>query len=532
MWRLYHPLLALWSLVGVGLLVAVAANYLFADANTRTQVLSTLGQVGYVLAAMVSGLVLATVVARRHFTRKEDEDRKSDLAKQFDFLKPCTQLLPQDLGFDIVAWDTSRDQLRRPFDAVYIPRRAVEADSPGAPNRSRKYVEDELVSFLRDGKGLVLLGQPTEGKTRTLYEIVRRLTDHLVVRPGKEFPTDDAFALAQGRRVVMLVDDLNEHANPGSIDLRAFRTKLLDQCETLVVATTCRGGSELGVVAKNVDGSLARFYEDIPVKLRLVPVTADEKARLARDVGVAWKPEDSNLFPTPGFITMKKAFDAQRTKFIAFGRDRPELQAILRALKLLVSGGVLPVTHQRLGGVLRDVLRCELASLGPSLSILTTEHFLRPPPQQDPCQTEPAYLLFAVDYQAASGGDARDDFPALQATLRASADAEGLFYLGNTLYGSASSGRHAEAIAAYDQALQFSPDFPEALNNKGNALSKLGRYAEAIDAYDRAIERRPDYPEALNNRAFALSKVSGDAEKIAAPRREAKPAPRGSENRS
>ncbi|MEM9448798.1 MAG: tetratricopeptide repeat protein, partial [Cyanobacteria bacterium P01_E01_bin.6] len=52
----------------------------------------------------------------------------------------------------------------------------------------------------------------------------------------------------------------------------------------------------------------------------------------------------------------------------------------------------------------------------------------------------------------------------------------------------------------------FKPDYPEAWNNRGTALSDLGRYEAAIASYDKAIEFKPDYPEAWNNRRLALLK--------------------------
>ncbi|MGJ5634586.1 tetratricopeptide repeat protein, partial [Nostoc sp. CALU 1950] len=53
-------------------------------------------------------------------------------------------------------------------------------------------------------------------------------------------------------------------------------------------------------------------------------------------------------------------------------------------------------------------------------------------------------------------------------------------------------GDFAGAIASYDSALKFKPDYHQAWNNRGNTLDKLGRFEEAIASYDRAIEIKPD----------------------------------------
>ena len=61
-----------------------------------------------------------------------------------------------------------------------------------------------------------------------------------------------------------------------------------------------------------------------------------------------------------------------------------------------------------------------------------------------------------------------------------------------------------QAMIAFDQALNIKPDFREALNNKGTALSKLEQYEDAIEAYDQALKIEPDDHEALYNKGVAL----------------------------
>ena len=103
--------------------------------------------------------------------------------------------------------------------------------------------EDRLVHDLSQGRGFVLLGQPLDGKTRTLYEVVRQLTGYHVVRPITDRPTppDEAFALLQRQRVILLLEDLNSYAFRVS-DLREFAGKLSRYAATWTVAATCRDG--------------------------------------------------------------------------------------------------------------------------------------------------------------------------------------------------------------------------------------------------------------------------------------------------
>ncbi|MBW3585367.1 MAG: tetratricopeptide repeat protein, partial [Cyanobacteria bacterium 0813] len=58
-----------------------------------------------------------------------------------------------------------------------------------------------------------------------------------------------------------------------------------------------------------------------------------------------------------------------------------------------------------------------------------------------------------------------------------------------------------EAIASYDKALEFKPDYHEAWFYRGYALGNLGRWEEAIASYDKALEFKPDYQPAFYNKA-------------------------------
>jgi tetratricopeptide (TPR) repeat protein len=47
---------------------------------------------------------------------------------------------------------------------------------------------------------------------------------------------------------------------------------------------------------------------------------------------------------------------------------------------------------------------------------------------------------------------------------------------------------------ACNRALALKPDYAEALNNRGIALSLMGRREEAGNDFERALELRPDLP--------------------------------------
>ncbi|MEH2118375.1 tetratricopeptide repeat protein [Nostoc sp.] len=83
---------------------------------------------------------------------------------------------------------------------------------------------------------------------------------------------------------------------------------------------------------------------------------------------------------------------------------------------------------------------------------------------------------------------------------------------GNALY---NLGRNEEAITSYDQALKFQPDYHLAWFNLGIVLNNLGCFEEAIASYDQALKFQPDYHDAWNNRGIVLRNLRRNEEAIA-----------------
>ena len=78
---------------------------------------------------------------------------------------------------------------------------------------------------------------------------------------------------------------------------------------------------------------------------------------------------------------------------------------------------------------------------------------------------------------------------------------------------------------------KINPNFPEALNNLGNALAAQGRFDEAIENYRQAIQINPNYAEALDNLGIALAtqgRFDEAIEIIARPSRSIQTAPKPS----
>jgi tetratricopeptide (TPR) repeat protein/glycosyltransferase involved in cell wall biosynthesis len=76
-------------------------------------------------------------------------------------------------------------------------------------------------------------------------------------------------------------------------------------------------------------------------------------------------------------------------------------------------------------------------------------------------------------------------------------------------------GQWEEAIAAYQQALRFKPNYPEAHHNLGSVLRDQGKLAEAVQHYREALVLKPNYAEALHNLGVTLRFQGKFAEAIA-----------------
>ena len=77
----------------------------------------------------------------------------------------------------------------------------------------------------------------------------------------------------------------------------------------------------------------------------------------------------------------------------------------------------------------------------------------------------------------------------------------------------------AEALGSFDRALAIAPRNVEARYNRGNALLAMDRHEEALASFDEAIAHRPDHAEALLNRGLALAALGRHAEALESYRR-------------
>jgi hypothetical protein len=393
-----RDILALPSLIATvtGLAIALVGR------DYRTDLRELWDQHWSVLVAGIAslGLLFLLTVVLAEITRRRC------LRSQFRVLKAATELVPEDFDFHIPHRGTPRNLLNRPYDPEYIPRRLIPRDSRTSLASTSSYTEQTLREALREQgatakTGFVLLGQPTEGKTRTLFEVVRGMGGYVVLRPQqKTEPTDEAIELVRGKKVILILDNLQGYSAP-SVNLLELWNRLKDvTAGQVIIAATCRDGPDLAQGAQSGSNpSLKALYEGISLQLRLQSVPRKEKEQFARSLDPSRERSEvpPSEAPTLGVIALADAIQAMRRRYDEM--RKPQEKAALQAMKLLVAAGVEPIFHQRLLAVLRGPFEYDVPALGPLLTVLADSDFIRPPSTQDPSQPELAYLKYAVPYQ-------------------------------------------------------------------------------------------------------------------------------------
>lgn len=389
-------------------------------------------------------------------------------------------------------------------------RKAAPHPSVAEHGPDVEWTEDTLAQHLREGRGFILIGQPLDGKSRTLYEILKRLEGYDIVKPFKDqsLPPEAAFSILRGCRVVLLVEDMNDYAG-GVLDLRQFFATLSRHTEICVVAATCRDGPELAVVGQQVATGLSRFFEEIPCKLTLLPPSPEQKLQLAQSIGQQANLQQIAAYPTVGSIAMDNPLRAMRQRFEAL---RLEQQDTLRALKLLAAAGVLPFSSARLLAVLQHIFNRTL-HLGDCLDALAEQAFVRRPSHQDPISPEPAYLLRAVAYT--EGKSPQADFPALGEVLAGLEDVMGLVYVGTT-YGMRPIHDDEQALQCFERALRLQPENLPALYNKAAILANRGQNTDALELLEYITQHDPDIAEVHYTKSVVFARLGRYQESVEA----------------
>lgn len=400
--------------------------------------------------------------------------RSAPLEDEFGLYVESEALQPAHLGFTVLALGADpTDLTKRPFiPDTYVPRSSVLYEERNLAFPTRSFDEREMLTLLEDGSGFLLVGQPTEGKSRTIFELVRRLQGYVVVKPGSRPPSDEAIEILRHKRVVCLFDDINA-AIDDSVDFSRFYSQVASVASVCVVAAGCRDGNDLGAVAaRGRSSSLNRLLEGIQPWLWLVPATDSEMRALSERIG---QRQDTRPYFSLGDVCMRNAFEIMRRRFGFFSESTKDC---LWAMQLLLAAGVEEITRPRLAMVVGQVLGRPQSDLQvqESLGALQRDSFVRSSPSSFFVRPADAYVVgsFANQtYKDGQGGLAHD-FPSLLECVISNEDGVAISHIAarraraNQLY---------EAIRLWEVAATQNSPGP---NRPAGALYSVSQFNSAI----------------------------------------------------
>ncbi|PTQ76848.1 hypothetical protein [Nitrosomonas ureae] len=320
-------------------------------------------------------------------SKEELDEEEMQRKNEYKLFKETTDLIPEDLSFKVMRPDEILRNSERPYFNTYINRHAIPYELSSA--NITPYTEQDLTTLFEQGNSILLIGNPTEGKTRTLLEVIRDLKSFVVIclRLDRS-PSNNALELLKDKKVLWLLDDLNTY-DSDTYDFNYIFNFLKKISRVCVLAATCRDGPELKAVNINT-GQLHKIYDLFDYKFILKPASDYQKNELKHAIGET----DSCLFPTLGSICMRKHFEFMRERF----RQLTELEKnSFRAIFLLFSGFIYPFTMQRIKAILIDVLEHTIHNIDDpairtSLNILAANGFVFFSEDENVIVPEAAYI--------------------------------------------------------------------------------------------------------------------------------------------
>ncbi|WP_197500409.1 tetratricopeptide repeat protein [Caballeronia udeis] len=487
------------------------------DLFKNTHVLS-----GTIVAVLMLGML--SWVARNHSLSYRIE-------QEFVLFKTSEELKPEDFKFCVIGTGkrvlNPRTQHRPYFPNIYIQRQAVSYQDRFREPPEQIYSELELAAKLEDGVSFLLIGQPTDGKTRTLFQIAKRLREFIIIRPNPHADiTEDSLRSLKKKKVLLVLDDLNDYEN-ARINILDFYHTINSVTSLCAIVASCREGRELTNLRVTTTSPLQKVYEFLALKLVLRPVSDADKERLKVAIGESGR----YPFPTLGAICMRGAFVLMRERFAALPAST---QDCFRALQLLSEFEVTPLTQLRLRGVLATVFQRptgEPAILRDQLNELANSGFILSSGHADPIRTEDAFIAGPEAAFYYGERNSREDDPLnLGLCLLDLKDAAGLNRLALWFYNRDNPGG---AIVIFNAVLQsffvetnslFRFETAFAFRGAATLLGEQHEHDQAVSCYDEMFENFAEAPEAaireqvamaIRNKAFMLKQQSKFREAVA-----------------
>lgn len=171
--------------------------------------------------------VLLCIISGMSYRKKRFREYKEQLLSEFEFLATSEDLAPKHMGFELTMPGQQPSPGKRPHYPHHQERFFIPGEKGSEHLQSSKELsEEDLKELIKKKTSFVLLGSPTTGKSRVLFNVLKSTPGIIVMKPRTDhFPSNDALRLCVNKLTVILLDDLNEYAS-GSIDIATLLLRL------------------------------------------------------------------------------------------------------------------------------------------------------------------------------------------------------------------------------------------------------------------------------------------------------------------
>jgi len=360
-------------------------------------------------------------------------------------------------------------------------------------------LDRQIAARITEGKNLLVVGRPLAGKTRVVYEALKKMDPPVDVYIPKldDFKMEDLQnpdILSSVKRNVLLLDDIDKY-----VKFKMYPYLIRDFCQReIATVATCRSGPEYDQFCKLMEHDLQLFGEPVEIG----KMTTEQGQTVANAAGREL-PKDFDHTVGSLFVPL----DAMKERYKACS---PEEKAVLRAVKRLYDAGVyaerevFSISRIKLVCARIELLQKEGHQWRDLLEGLRNSAFFNLSDDND-LRTEETYLQ-----QIIPGSFDTPELLREMAALLAD-DFSALFGIGNRasnigdvsqqkgVYKSIAIGANQECVKLRPLA-QFPEEYAMTQNNLGSAFRTLAEVGDKIANCHAAIDA---HREAL--RVFTLN---------------------------
>ncbi|MCK4632946.1 MAG: tetratricopeptide repeat protein, partial [candidate division Zixibacteria bacterium] len=428
--------------------------------------------IGVAIAKGLVGLVKYPIsLVSDHFRR---------LKKLYDFTwKSSDDLLSKDLLGD-------RAEEKRGFREFYY---------------SREGVDDRLAECLNQGKNALIVGTPLAGKSRAVYEALKKHSETLdIIKPNIGEISNEDFLIpgrmTTWRKGILLLNDIDEYLKHDSFKRLIDQYLKNDFYNKYIIVSTCRAKGSLDSVRVKLDGMFSAVCQDV---IQISKISNESAVKVAKDAGIE-KPEyfDGNI----GSIFYP--LDTMRARYATCDEER---KCALKSLKRLYLAGIYEgsnrFTRDRVILICQSLRSMKLEEFAWNTLLTKLQHDDLIDVSGEDILIETAYFEYVIE----DAIDILDNFKKLLPLFKN--DAGALYMLGDRADDKCAASQDAAHIVAFGELTKAamlaalntstwetsSPDYAKSRSLLGTAHLRLANVSEkasncrlAIAAYEEALK--------------------------------------------